>query len=336
MGFSVTHSDGSVTRHDSYSDAMSAANASAASSGASVKDTTGRSSGGGGENFGGVKAGSGLGGSSTSGSASDKGIGGAQGDKSSSGKDWSPGPSTSTSKDGTSVSGQVPGDWGWDRNRDGTISNAEKFLDRIDGGGRGRTGPTFEGGLFSDAFNSIGISPYGQGSGFVSGGVDRLLGTAPPSSIVPVPRGTPTPAPTFGQRFSDFLRGNRPLVGMGGVFNYEGTTSDGDGGSGTNPFGVSSGDGGNDGPPITPEQPPVTTPEIPNDGRPPWWPPYLPWPPEPGSPYAPVTGTAPTQSTQTGGLPVTPYYSSYSDLQSAISGAQNPLMMGIGGIVRRP
>lgn len=328
MGFSVTHSDGSVTRHDSYSDAMSAANASAASSGASVKDTTGRSSGGGdGSSFGGVKAGSGLSGSSTSGSA---------GDKSSSGKDWSPGPSTSTSKDGTSVSGQVTGNWGWDRNNDRNISLSEKFLDMIDGGGRRQTGPTFEGGLFSDAFNSIGISPYGQGSGFVSGGVDRPLGTAPSSSIVPVPRGTPTPAPTFGQRFSDFLGGNRPLVGMGGVFNYEGTTSDGDGGSGTNPFGVSSGDGGNDGPPITPEQPPVTTPEIPNDGRPPWWPPYLPWPPEPGSPYAPVTGTAPTQSTQTGGLPVTPYYSSYSDLQSAISGAQNPLMMGIGGIVRRP
>jgi hypothetical protein len=48
MGFSVTHSDGSVTRHDSYEGAVSAANASAARSGGAVQDTTSRASSGGG------------------------------------------------------------------------------------------------------------------------------------------------------------------------------------------------------------------------------------------------------------------------------------------------
>jgi len=134
----------------------------------------------------------------------------------------------------------------------------------------------------------------------------------------------------------DFLSGNRPLVGMGGVINYEGGFFGGGDGSDSDPFAISSGGDRNDGAaPTTPEIM-VTDPETPNDGRPPWWPPYLPWPPEPGSPYAPIQGTGPMQPTPVGGLPATPYYSSYSDLQGAISGAQNPLMMGIGGIVRRP
>jgi hypothetical protein len=133
----------------------------------------------------------------------------------------------------------------------------------------------------------------------------------------------------------DFLSGNRPLVGMGGVINYEGGFFGGGDGSDSDPFAISSGGDGNDGAaPTAPTEP--TAPETPNDGRPPWWPPYLPWPPEPGSPYAPIQGTGSMQPTPVGGLPATPYYSSYSDLQGAISGAQNPLMMGIGGIVRRP
>lgn len=45
--FTVTHSDGSVTRHKSHSEAVAAANASAARSGAEVSDTTGRESNGG-------------------------------------------------------------------------------------------------------------------------------------------------------------------------------------------------------------------------------------------------------------------------------------------------
>jgi len=72
--------------------------------------------------------------------------------------------------------------------------------------------------------------------------------------------------------------------------------------------------------------------------RPPWWPSYLPWPPAPNvsvpqaAPAASPMGTQPT-----GSLPApTPYGTSYSNLQSAISGAQNPLMMGIGGMLRRP
>jgi len=75
--------------------------------------------------------------------------------------------------------------------------------------------------------------------------------------------------------------------------------------------------------------------QIPGE-RPSWWPSYLPWPPAPNVavPQAPV----PAMGTQpTGSLPApAPYGTSYSNLQSAISGAQNPLMMGIGGMLRRP
>jgi hypothetical protein len=46
--FSVTHSDGSVSRHSSHAEAVSAANASAAKSGATVQDTTSQGGGGGG------------------------------------------------------------------------------------------------------------------------------------------------------------------------------------------------------------------------------------------------------------------------------------------------
>jgi hypothetical protein len=86
--------------------------------------------------------------------------------------------------------------------------------------------------------------------------------------------------------------------------------------------------------PVAQIQPPAET--IPDDGRPPWWPPYLPWPPEPGSPYAPIqpasgTPTAPTAPN----APFRQYSTSYSGLQGAISGAGNPLMMGIGGMIRR-
>ena len=75
--------------------------------------------------------------------------------------------------------------------------------------------------------------------------------------------------------------------------------------------------------------------QIPGE-RPSWWPSYLPWPPTPNvsvpQTAVPAMGTQPT-----GSLPApTPYGTSYSNLQSAISGAQNPLMMGIGGMLRRP
>ncbi len=84
--------------------------------------------------------------------------------------------------------------------------------------------------------------------------------------------------------------------------------------------------------------PPTTTDptQIPGQ-RPPWWPSYLPWPPAPNA-VVPPPPSAPAAATQpTGSLPApTPYGTSYSNLQSAISGAQNPLMMGIGGMLRRP
>ena len=154
---------------------------------------------------------------------------------------------------------------------------------------------------------------------------------APSSSPRPVMRGTPVEAPTFVQRFGDFLQGRRPFVGLGGVFNSEGSFAD-EGGSDRSPFMNISNDSDNT-PPAVPTKP-VEEPAA--DGRPPWWPPYLPWPPEPGSPYAPMV--APQAGPAAPAAPVVPtqYYNSYSGLQNAISGAQNPLMMGIGGIVRRP
>lgn len=82
--------------------------------------------------------------------------------------------------------------------------------------------------------------------------------------------------------------------------------------------------------------------QIPGE-RPPWWPSYLPWPPvpnasDPAAPATPAAPAAPSVGTQpTGSLPApTPYGTSYSSLQNAISGARNPLTMGIGGMLRRP
>jgi hypothetical protein len=46
--------------------------------------------------------------------------------------------------------------------------------DMFDGGGRGGPGPTFQGGIMSGALNAAGISPYGQGSGAVSGFMERM------------------------------------------------------------------------------------------------------------------------------------------------------------------
>lgn len=90
--------------------------------------------------------------------------------------------------------------------------------------------------------------------------------------------------------------------------------------------------GGNDDPftPPAPEVPAVDPNAMPTE-RPPWWPAYLPWPPAPQSAIAPTPAPMPVQNY--GSLPVPNSYStSYSGLQNAISGAQNPLNMGIGGI----
>lgn len=70
----------------------------------------------------------------------------------------------------------------------------------------------------------------------------------------------------------------------------------------------------------TPAEPSTAMPEA----KPAWWPAYLPWPPAPSAPYTPT----PMQAT-------VPYQRSYSSVQDAISGATNPLMLGIGGMVRR-
>ena len=66
--------------------------------------------------------------------------------------------------------------------------------------------------------NQIARGDYGSGGGSRNQGssvIDR--------SPRPIPRGTPVSSPNFFQRAGDFLQGTRPLVGMGGVINSEGS-----------------------------------------------------------------------------------------------------------------
>jgi len=87
----------------------------------------------------------------------------------------------------------------------------------------------------------------------------------------------------------------------------------------------SGGDGTQPTAPGVPAPPPTGAPTTTMPGaKPAWWPAYLPWPPAPGTPYTPT----PMQDT-------VPYQRSYSGAQDGISGATNPLMLGIGGMVRR-
>jgi hypothetical protein len=90
--------------------------------------------------------------------------------------------------------------------------------------------------------------------------------------------------------------------------------------------------GGDEAAPVAPMTPPVDPAAMPTE-RPSWWPPYLPWPPAPPS-AAPMPTYRPPPVAPV--MPGQQYSTSYSGLQGAISGAQNPLMMGIGGIIRRP
>jgi hypothetical protein len=87
-------------------------------------------------------------------------------------------------------------------------------------------------------------------------------------------------------------------------------------------------DSGGDGTQPTAPVVPATTPAAPSTAmpgtKPAWWPAGVPWPPVPSAPYTPT----PMQAT-------VPYQRSYSSVQDAISGATNPLMLGIGGMVRR-
>jgi hypothetical protein len=84
--------------------------------------------------------------------------------------------------------------------------------------------------------------------------------------------------------------------------------------------------------PTAPIAPPVDPAAMPTD-RPAWWPPNLPWPPTPRAAAPMPTYTPPPVAPV---MPGQQYSTSYSGLQNAISGAGNPMMMGIGGMVRRP
>jgi hypothetical protein len=84
--------------------------------------------------------------------------------------------------------------------------------------------------------------------------------------------------------------------------------------------------------PTAPIAPPVDPAAMPTD-RPAWWPPNLPWPPTPQAAAPMPTYTPPPVAPV---MPGQQYSTSYSQLQNAISGAGNPMMMGIGGMIRRP
>ena len=93
--------------------------------------------------------------------------------------------------------------------------------------------------------------------------------------------------------------------------------------------------GGNDDQPILPAASPIDTTAMPAS-RPAWWPSYLPWPPESGAGYNPAPPVMGQYNMPDPSLaPFQPYSTSYSGLQGAISGSTNPLMLGIGGMVRR-
>jgi hypothetical protein len=90
--------------------------------------------------------------------------------------------------------------------------------------------------------------------------------------------------------------------------------------------------GGDEAAPVAPMAPPVDPAAMPTE-RPAWWPAYLPWPPTPRT-AAPMPTYRPPPVAPV--MPGQQYSTSYSGLQGAISGAGNPLMMGIGGMIRRP
>lgn len=90
--------------------------------------------------------------------------------------------------------------------------------------------------------------------------------------------------------------------------------------------------GGDEAAPVAPMAPPVDPAAMPTE-RPAWWPAYLPWPPTPRT-TAPMPTYRPPPVAPV--MPGQQYSTSYSGLQGAISGAGNPLMMGIGGMIRRP
>jgi hypothetical protein len=57
--------------------------------------------------------------------------------------------------------------------------------DMLDGGGPGQSGPQFEGSLVGTAANALGLPPLGQGSGVVSGILDKILTPPETTRLLP-------------------------------------------------------------------------------------------------------------------------------------------------------
>ena len=95
--------------------------------------------------------------------------------------------------------------------------------DRFDGGGKGKSGSTFEGGPFSGVANSLGISPVSSGGGSDNDRSDPAPAAPPPASPPPAAPGT---IAGFGQDYNDDGR-----ITIGEVFT-DMTDAGGAGGSG--------------------------------------------------------------------------------------------------------
>jgi hypothetical protein len=259
--------------------------------------------------------------------------GGRQGTKESSGKSFSAGPSTSQSKSGFSVSGQ--GD-GQDRNAAAIIQSPS-----VKQGIAAITGSSPEATQSANPFN-FGIMGIARNLiDSLAGGGGGMPNTRPQMrpSIMQVGETdadrrmvATRDMPRFG-----ISAGNTTTAPSYSPFSFRGLTSTDPGNVMRNIMGaerqmrnmpMGSNEGTAPTPVVAPPPPAATT--MPAQ-RPAWWPADLPWPPAPTTAPLQPTYVAPPVA------PVVPQYStSYSGLQSVISGAGNPLMMGIGGMVRRP
>lgn len=183
-------------------------------------------------------------GRSGGGSSSSKGGGSRSADKSSSGKSSGRGYSTN-SPSAANFARPAGQDARVDRNRQAAATYAAQAAERDGTPIPGHLREYLPGGSAYDPARNRetvigrvmgGVSDaLGRVVGGATGAVDRLLGgdrgprpaareesLAPSRSRIPVARGSEVLARGLGGRAVDFVQGRRPLVGLGGVLNFEG------------------------------------------------------------------------------------------------------------------
>lgn len=212
---------------------------------------------------------------------------------------------------------------------DGGIANIAQAI--AGGDNQAAQAPAQQG--FFDNFNPLNFGIIGLARSLFSG-----MGGGNNKSQGPSATNTPQPRPTVRQsgdqliatrdmpRFG-FSAGDSAAVPDYSPFSLRGFTSTDPGNVMRNVMGAERnmaafppGQSGNETQPTSPvvDAAPNTMPTE----RPAWWPSYMQWPPLPGSPM--------------GELAASGYSPSISASPNAISNTQNPLMMGIGGMLRRP